>query len=404
MTQPEFTIRTCTPDEWESTARVFTGAMLFDFVGSELNRRRFEPDRALVAEADGRVIGSAKAVTRDMSLPGAVAPVAHVTGVGVGQDFRRRGVLSALMRRQLREVPEALAALWASDTGIYGRYGYAAAAYAMPVAAELPRLGVLPGTEPGTVREIDAATAAPLLTPILQRYQRIRPGVSGRLPMHWDSELEDPAAQRHGASALRVFVHADPDGALDGYAIWRTRMGFDDVGANGEVEVIEMVAPEPAANRALWRLLLSMDLCRKLSYRHATVDDPLLQLVSNTRALSTRRVDTVWLRVTDVPRALELRRYAAPVDLVLDVRDDLIDANNGRFRLTGGPDKARCEPTTAPADVTVPVAELAAIYLGARSAGEFVPTGKVIEHTTGAVMAAGAAFGWPVAPGAIEIF
>ncbi|ADD42074.1 GNAT family N-acetyltransferase [Stackebrandtia nassauensis] len=404
MTTPEFSIRTANADEYERAARIFTSAMLFEFTPSEVGRARFEPERALIAEIDGEAAGVTKAMTRDLSIPGGVVPAAHISGVGVGQTFRRRGVLSGLMRRQLREVPEALAVLWASETAIYGRYGYAVASAELRLAAQLPQLGVKPVNDSGRLRAIEADTAATVLPPVLAEYQKQRPGVSGRRPVEWATTLDDPAEFRHGASARRITVHEDASGKVDGYALWRTKLEFDEAGVNGEVTVEEVVATTPEAYGALWSNLLTMDLCRKLNYMHAAVDEPVQQLVSNTRALSARWSDALWVRVTDVRRALEQRRFGAPIDLVLNITDDLIASNSGHFHLRGDIDKAHCEPTDAPADISLSVNELGSAYLGGRSLAEFAVTGKVTEHTPGAVHAASAGFGWPVAPGSIEIF
>ena len=59
-------------------------------------------------------------------------PAAGVTFVAVLPTYRRRGVLSSLMRRQLADVRdrgEPLAILWASEAVIYGRYGYGRASW-----------------------------------------------------------------------------------------------------------------------------------------------------------------------------------------------------------------------------------------------------------------------------------
>jgi predicted acetyltransferase len=49
---------------------------------------------------------------------------------------------------------------------------------------------------------------------------------------------------------------------------------------------------------------------------------------------------------------------------VLEVVDEEAYGGRRSFRLDAGPDGARCTPTTATADLTVPVAALGAAYLG----------------------------------------
>src|SRR5215470_8563853 len=94
----------------------------------------FEFDRSLAAFDGGDIVGTAGAFTFQMGVPGEIAPVAGVTAVSVLPSHRRRGILSSLMRRQLadvRERGETVAALFASEAAIYGRYGYG------PASAEL---------------------------------------------------------------------------------------------------------------------------------------------------------------------------------------------------------------------------------------------------------------------------
>jgi predicted acetyltransferase len=83
----------------------------------------------------------------------------------------------------------------------------------------------------------------------------------------------------------------------------------------------------------------------------------------------------------DVRAALTTRSWAAPVDLVLDLRDPALPANAGRFRLTAGPDGATWHPTTETPDLSLDVRELASCYLGGTPLRHFVHAGLVTEHT-----------------------
>ncbi|MGW7683458.1 GNAT family N-acetyltransferase [Kribbella sp. NPDC054772] len=398
-------VRAATAADFEATREVFGGAMMFDPSSDELGRQLFEPERTLVATDDGAVIGTTTVLTRDLSVPGAVVDAAHVTGVGVRATDRRRGVMSQLIGRQLREVPEAVAVLWASEPAIYGRFGYAAAAWGTAYEVDLHRVGPTNDPiRPGALGVLTADEALKELPAVLRRLQEQRPGVSGRSELRWRKHLKDKPEDRNGRTALEILVHRDEAGTVDGYALWRGKMNWIPTGPANEVLVEELVAPEFPAYRALWQHLLTMDLSAKLGYGYAAVDEPLLQLVSTPTALDRRVGESLWLRVTDVPRALRERRYAVPIDLVLEVTDGLIEANNGRFRLTGDEALVTCDRTDSPADLTLSVAELAATYLGGRHLAEFATTGRVTEHTPGALNRATAAFNWPLAPVSVEIF
>ncbi len=405
MVDSEYVLRAATADEHDRFVGLFATAMMFESSPSDLDREQFEPERALVAVDGDQFVGTAKAMTRDLSVPGAVVGAAHVTAVGVRATHRRRGILSSLMSRQLREVPEALAILWASESGIYGRFGYAPAAWGVSYEVDLHRVGPRPvAADAGRIEEVSADEAPDLLAGVLREFQARRPGVSGRSDRVWRGQLQDKPERRGGSSARQILVHRDAAGAVDGYALWRGKMNWGPTGPANEVSVEELVALEPTAYHALWHHLLTLDLAAKLAYGNAAVDEPLLQLVSNPMALSRRLGESLWVRLTDVPRALAQRRYATGVDVVIEVTDGLIEGNNGRFRLTGDAEQATCERTESAADLSLSVAELSAVYLGGRSLAEFAATGRVVEHTPGALGAATAAFGWGVAPVSLEIF
>jgi predicted acetyltransferase len=115
----------------------------------------------------------------------------------------------------------------------------------------------------------------------------------------------------------------------------------------------------------------------------------------------------LWVRIIDVPAALAGRRYSGPVDAVLEVRDRLLPANAGRWRLAttgqaGDPGglAASCvaaEPGAA-ADVTLDVTELGAAYLGGTRLAELAGAGLVAEGRPGAVRQLSAALAWDPAP------
>jgi predicted acetyltransferase len=83
-------------------------------------------ERMHAAFEDGQIVGGAGAFPFELSVPGGSLPCAGVTAVGVHPTHRRRGVLRSMMDSQLRDVHERgepIAALWASEETIYGRFG-----------------------------------------------------------------------------------------------------------------------------------------------------------------------------------------------------------------------------------------------------------------------------------------
>src|SRR5439155_3526792 len=132
--------------------------------------RNLEFARMHAALEDGKIVGGAGAFTFDLSVPGGRVPAAGVTVVAVLPTHRRRGVLTAMMRAQLDDVHargEPVAALWASEERIYGRFGYGMASYAGEMSLARDRSGFArPLERRGTVRLLDRDEAARLFPPI----------------------------------------------------------------------------------------------------------------------------------------------------------------------------------------------------------------------------------------------
>jgi predicted acetyltransferase len=402
-------IETARAEDYDEIGR-FLGELFHHSVepeAHEAERAVFEPERALVVRDGPQLVGSAAAYTRELGVPGGAVPAAHVTLVGVAPTHRRRGLLTAMMHRQLRQIRdrrEPVAVLWASEGRIYPRFGYGLAAQRFHVSGETAELRLpAPTPDEGRLRLDRPTTCQADLARVYDRARANRPGWSARDDRWWRYVLVDPESQRGGATERRVLLHEGSDG-VDGYGLFRTKAEWEDAGPNSLATVDEVVATSPAAYRAIWRMLLSLDLTRRLSWMRAAVDEPLLRLVNEPRRLSFRLVDALWVRVVDVPAALAARRYAADVDLVIDVTDQLLPENTGRWRLQGGPAGASCTPASGPADLTCGVRCLGELFLGGTTPAALADAGRLHERRPGALAAATPAFTWHRAPSAMEIF
>ncbi|HEY6747006.1 MAG TPA: GNAT family N-acetyltransferase [Mycobacteriales bacterium] len=369
----------------------------------------FEPERSLAAFDDGQVVATAGIYTRDLTVPGGPRPAAGVTFVAVQPTHRRRGLLTGIMRRQLsglhEDQQEPVAVLWASEGGIYGRFGYGVAARQLSWEGTKARLRLRPGVPTGTGRVV--LTAPERARPHEQAvYEALRPATAGFLsrPGGWNDRLAaDPAHLREGATARRHALHTEQDGSVTGYATYRVKQGGthrDD----SEVQVDDVLATTPAAYAALWAFLFGIDLVPRLVRHRAPLDDPLQDIVADSRALEGTVYDSLWVRLADVGRALAGRTYRQPVDVVLDVRDEFCPWNTGRWRLSGDSTGAVCAPTGDPADLALTSTELGAAYLGGPTLVALGAAGLVTESTPGALAAAGRAFAGDRQPWSPEVF
>ncbi|MEU0333346.1 GNAT family N-acetyltransferase [Streptomyces sp. NPDC006193] len=390
-------------DRWYDTLYRAFGAAPAPAEQRELDRSVTEFDRSLVARDGDAIVGTAGAFSFRMTVPGGAAvPAAGVTLVSVVATHRRRGVLTSMMRRQLDEVRalgEPVAVLTASEPAIYGRFGYGAATFRLSGEIDTARVTA---ALPARAEEVRLRYAEP--ADVLDACERVyaalvprRPGMLVRQPGWERAGLLDPVSRRDGGSALQCVV-AELDGAVSGYARFRTRTGWSVSGADGTVHLKDLAALDPATEAALWRFLFGIDLMTTVSVESRPVDDAWPHLVSDPRRCRPRLRDDAYVRLVDVGAALAARTYQTPVDVVFEVEDAFCPWNAGRWRLTGDAKGASCARTTDAADLALSVRELGSAYLGGVTLLSLAAAGRVRETRPGALTEASVAFGSPVAP------
>jgi predicted acetyltransferase len=393
-------LRPATRDEYEDFSVAAMSAFHRELTDDDRERyaRIDEPERSLAWFDDGRIVATTAAFTRTLTVPGGTVGCAAVTAVAVVPTHRRRGLLTAMMRRQLddvRERGEPVAALWASEGAIYGRFGYGISTAQAELTARRPAARLAATPQPAV--SLRAGPAGEHLEVMRAVHERVRPGRPGLLDRPggwWQERLHDAEADRRDAQALRAVV------TEDGYALYATRPGRDDDGPAGEVVVRELVAATPEARATLWAFLLDQDLTRTVSWQMAPVDEPLWLMLTEPGAVRRRVVDGLWVRLVDVPAALSAREYATGLDVVLEVADAFCPWNEGRYRLAG----RTCEPTDAEPHLALDAAALGAAYLGGTTLRELAEAGRVRELSPGALDRASAAFRAGVAPWCPEMF
>ncbi|MEV7011281.1 GNAT family N-acetyltransferase [Streptosporangium sp. NPDC051022] len=371
----------------------------------ELFKDVTEFDRSLGAFEDDQLVGVTSVFSFTMTVPGGPLPVAGVTSVAVLPSHRRRGVLSALMTRQLsdiRERGEAVAALYASEAAIYGRFGYGRAADNLFFDIPTHSAGFVkhaPSDPSLRLRIVRPAEARSVFEKVFEAALDGRPGLYARTPERWNAILSDHEADQGGSGPLRAVVVEDDRGPR-GYALFRIRSGITDHDTpSGELRLKELFGLDPAAYALLWRHVLDRDLVSRVRVAQRPVDDPLMHLLAEPRHLNAGWLDELWIRLVDVERALASRRYSAPVDVVIEVEDTLCPWNAGRWRLSAGTSGARCVPAgDAEADLRLPVALLGAAYLGGRALTGAQAAGLVHESRAGAVRELSTAMSWEPAP------
>jgi predicted acetyltransferase len=352
----------------------------------------------------GAIVATAATFDLTLGVPGGALPMAGLTGVAVRPTHRRRGLLRALMSAHLADARArgyAISGLWASESSIYGRFGFGVASEGHAVEIQAAPTLELVGPLAGQLDElvfIDAARARRELPPVYQRALAARPGALMRSAQWWEERrFLEGSFQRHGASRLRHALALRGEEPV-GYLQYRQRSKFEAGLPAGQLDIVELVGVDARAEATLWRLALRADLFPQVTWWNAPTDDLLPWIASDPRRVSRRRVDGLWLRIADVPAALAARRYAAPGTVHLAVE-------GAAWALTVGEDGiGHCEPIApAAAKLQLTRQALGSLYLGGVPARQLARAGAIVGSAA-EVAAAEAVLAWPVAPWCPELF
>jgi predicted acetyltransferase len=340
-------------------------------------RRSFPAERKFGAFDGAEPIGMVSSFATELAVPGgAVVSAAAVDGVGVRADWTRRGVLTALMGEQLPDLAargHVLATLHASESVIYGRFGFGPATSGKTVRVLRHRARWRPELpESGRVSLLGPEDAVKRVPEVYERIGPVRPGMIHRPEVWWPGSHDRLAGP---GGVHRAAVHTGPEGD-DGFVVYRTeRQGsFEDPGKGATLEVRDMHAAGPAALAGLWRFLLGVDLVAEVRAPMRPVDEPLDAMLLDSRACQVVGLrDHTWVRLLDVSTALAARSYRPGDPVVLEVVDPVLPENAGRYLVTSdGVVRTGAEP-----GLRLDADTLAMLYLGQWRPSTLAATGRI---------------------------
>ncbi|MEU0099052.1 GNAT family N-acetyltransferase [Streptomyces sp. NPDC006267] len=412
-------VRTVTASETTDWMRaVGTGFLAAGTPGEDVVADRLadaDLSRVQGAFEAGRCVATFRSFAQELTVVGGATVRADaISGVTVTPTHRRRGLLSRMMATDLaaaKERGEPVASLIAAEYPIYGRYGFGPAAWTAGWEVAVRRAGFDPrrSGQPaggGRVEMVDGADVRRVGPEVHRALAARQPGVVTRGERWWRQRTGAAPQMDHEKWTEPFYVvHRADDGAVDGLMVYDTDDTWGDAGQPlNTATVRDMIALNPAAERALWHYLCSIDWITTVRSGRRAPDDLLPLLLPDPRAARmVTNMDWLWLRMLDVPRALEARTYGTEASLVLDVRDDAGLAG-GRFLLDASADGARCTPTTRSADLALGTGELSTLYLGDESVRRLVDLGRAEEVRAGAAATADALFRTGRRPWSPDVF
>lgn len=360
-----------------------------------------------------RIVATFRSFRQEVSTVGGGSLTADaITQVTVSPTHRRQGLLSRMMATDLaaaKERGDAIATLIAAEYPIYGRFGFGPASWSTEWSVDVRRAGLDPRRSGrpeggGRIDLTDAEEIRKIGPEVHRRLAGVRAGVTDRTTRGWELGTGlgyqiDPWTEPFHA------VYRSESGAVEGFVAYTADDKWDDAKRPVNTATVrDLIAVTPAAERALWHYLCSIDWIATVRSGHRAPDDPLPLLLPDPRAARTLTyVDMLWVRVLDVVRVLESRTYPVEGSLVLDLRD-ADGLAGGRYRLDASPAGATCVRTTESADLAFDIAELGTLAFGDESAVRLARLGRAEELTPGAGVRADLLFRTPLRPFSPDIF
>ncbi|MEU6228717.1 GNAT family N-acetyltransferase [Streptomyces sp. NPDC047042] len=404
----DIAIRTVTEDGLREWIRALSTGFLRspEVTDVELEARRggFLPGRSLGAYDGDRCVATFRSFPQELSVgAGKTVPADAISNVTVSPTHRRRGLLTRMMTQDLaaaKERGDVVATLIAAEYRIYGRYGFGPATWASEWTIDVPRAGLDPRwagpADGGRIDLVDAADVRKLGPDLHARLARRQPGAVSRDERWWQVNT---GQVRFGESWDEPFyaVYRSADGEVEGLVSYEADDKWDAKQPQDTADVNWLIATTPAAERALWQYLCSIDWITKVKTGWRAPDDLLPFFLPDPRAARiATHADWLWVRILDVVRALEARPYDVTAaggsrGLVLEVVDEAGFAG-GRYRLeVSGEGVGSCTAgVREAAEITLDVRELAALWLGDESAVRLAALGRVREERAGAARTADA--------------
>ncbi len=357
-------------------------------VAEEL-RPLWDLERTWAAFDGTRICGTFRSWSSELTVPGgAQLPAAAVSAVTVLPTHRRRGIMRSMVAAEhgaARERGEPLSLLYAAEYPIYGRFGYGPGCREATWTLDARATFLAPSGGSVEIATPDE-NAREAVKAVFEVIRKRSPGEMQRRPYRWDFDLGKPSVWGDvwkGFLALR----RDASGGVDGYVRYsRGEDKWEQGQPRNTVKVDELHALNDEAYVTLWRFLAETDWVATVTAERRSPSERLPWFLVNARDVRVSELgDGMWVRMLDVPRALEARTYAGEGSLVLEVVDREASGGRTRLHLDATADGATCRATERSPDLTVDVGALGAAYLGGTRLSDAVIATGFDEHRAGAL-------------------
>jgi predicted acetyltransferase len=358
----------------------------------EAHKFVFPPDRNIMAFDGKNIVGNALSYSMDMYIPGGISKIAAVASVSVQATHRRQGINRQIMKFQLENIherEEPIAVLQASESIIYGRYGYGMSSF--DAQLKIDRMHSSFATENsnrGDLSFIEDPEARIIFPEVYERAIMNRTGMVTRSTNWWNFRFINPIMDGSITNYWNVkFIEND---TCEGYVRYTI--------SGTELEIIELIANTENAYSSLWEFCLNMDLVTSIKAPRRPIDDELKWMLADPRRLRETLSDRYWIRIVDLCAAMQNRTYSIDGSIVIKIRDEFLPWNNGTIQITSESGTSTCKFVNLNADLEMTTADLASTYINGINFSVLQNAKRVLEITPGSILKANQMFATDRAP------
>ncbi len=320
----------------------------------------------------GQIVGGLAIISMGQWFGGVSVPMAGIGGVGIAPEYRGTGAAITMMQHTLKElyakgVP--ISVLYPATQRLYRKAGYEQAG--ISCVWEVPTQSIQIKEQPLPVLPVSPINIE-VFYDLYQKQAKLTNGYLDRNQFIWERVTEKVEKERPYAYLIGT---ADQP---QGYIIFNQYRKKD----YSFIGVRDWVVLTTAAVQTFWSFMAKQrSQIDKVRWKGSAIDS--LSLLLPEQEANVKTMSRWMLRVVNVVTALEKRGYPPGVqaELHLEIRDDLLGENNGKFILSVA--NGRGEITSGgKGELQLDIKGLAPLYTGLFTPQQLQLAGKLAATET----------------------
>ncbi|MBD1870102.1 GNAT family N-acetyltransferase [Cyanobacteria bacterium FACHB-471] len=293
---------------------------------SETYFKRVGLENFRALRASGQLAGGLATLPMGQWFGNQRVPMVGIAAVGIAPEYRGSGAAIALMQHTLQDLHvngAALSALYPAAQQLYRKAGYeqggSFCTWEIPAKAiQVKERSLLP------IQPIHSPTAE-VFQVLSQQQSQTNNGNLDRHPAVWEEILKPDAPE-----AVYAYLFGET-AQPEGHIIFSQKQ----INHSATLVVLDWAVLTPSAGYSFWKFLANhRSQIEKVRWRSSIIDPLTLLLPEQSAKLHE---SNRWLlRIVNITSALEKRGYppTAEAELHLDVQDELLPDNSGKFILS----------------------------------------------------------------------